>query len=137
MLALSVAVGALLGRSVMGYWALPDLLPSPGVLSFDRVAVTAYLVLLDGIPIYRSLDPALLERLPWVFLAIPGMLVAVSRLGRQVWAIVGCVFLGILVFLVNPDTSPAVLYARGQVHALAWVLPLVGLASYLTLRLAA
>ncbi|MBW2253883.1 MAG: hypothetical protein JRI25_04720, partial [Deltaproteobacteria bacterium] len=135
-LALSVAVGALLGRSVTGYWALPDLLPFPGALSFDRVAVTTYLVFLDGIPIYRSLYPALLERLPWMVLVIPGVLVAVQRLGRQVWAVVGCGFLGILLFLVNPDTSPAVLYARGQVHALAWVLPLVGLASYLTIRFA-
>ncbi|MBW2256664.1 MAG: hypothetical protein JRI25_18995 [Deltaproteobacteria bacterium] len=135
-LGLSVGASALLARSLTGSWQLPDLLPPLEGFSIGHLAVTAYLTFLDGIPIFRSQDPALLERMPWMLLAIPGLVYGLQRVGRQGWVVLGSVVLGVLVALADPGTSPAVLYASGHVHALVWVLPLVGLVSYLTVRFA-
>jgi hypothetical protein len=96
----------------------------------------AYGIFVDGMPAFRQTAPRQLERLPYLLLFLPGLVVACQRLRRKALAPTMCVALSLLLYLGYDLFFPESYVVIPLVHYIAWLFPLFGLLAYLTLRYA-
>lgn len=94
----------------------------------------AYVLIVDGMPIYRTRGPMLGIRLPYLLLIGPGLLFGVRRLGWKAVAPLTAAVLGMALYLNYNPFRPEPLYKFHLVHYITWLFPLAGLAAYLSVR---
>jgi hypothetical protein len=89
------------------------------------VSYKLYWLFVDGGPLFRETDPALLWRYPWLAFAIAG---AAFWVKRERWAgVAGLAALGLnwLLYVNYNDLLPSDIYRFTLIHYLAWGFPLL------------
>ncbi|MBW2256663.1 MAG: hypothetical protein JRI25_18990, partial [Deltaproteobacteria bacterium] len=134
LLAVFIGADATINQLVVGSPASPYQQAHSVGFTLSRFLVVAYTIFLDGMPVYRSTDPVILERMPWILLALPGMIYAVRTRGWRVAVALGVIALSLLFYTAYWNMSPVGLYEYALIHYFTWAFPLIGLFSYLTVR---
>lgn len=98
----------------------------------ERLLINTYTFFLDGMPIYRSPEPRMVEHMPWLLAVVPGLIWAARKRGPWVWGAMAPVVACLLLYMAYQNMSPVEVYQF--VHYVAWVFPLLGLFAYLTFR---
>lgn len=122
-----VAVGGL-NLVVFGSWRSPYEQAAFRMVGFFDypVAQKLFSTFVDARPFFGETDTALLNRYPWLFLAIPGIFFWVKREGAAGAAAVATLLLNWLLYLGYNDFFPSSFYRFSLIHYVSWsFLPLV------------
>ena len=124
-----VAVGGL-NLKVFGAWRTPYEAASMETVGFFGYPVSYkfFWLLLEGMPLFGEVEPGLLWRYPWLWLAPVAAWWWVRREGGAGMAAVGAVGANAFVYLNYNDLTPAGIYRFTLIHYLAWWFPLMFLA---------
>lgn len=130
-----LAIGALNLRT-FGQWRSPYETISTQTIGFFSYPVSYkfYWLFVDGGPLFKETDPALLWRYPWLAFAIAG---AAFWVKREQWAgVAGLAALGLnwLLYVNYNDLLPSDIYRFTLIHYLAWGFPLLFLLVAAALR---
>lgn len=100
----------------------------------QSIAEKAYGFVVDGDIIWRAGGSSILDRMPWVIIAGPGIWLFVRELGVRTVGILTSTLVSLGLYLSFNDFTPAGLYTYNLIHYMAWLLPLACVASYRTVR---
>lgn len=120
------AVGGL-NLAVFGHWRTPYEWTSLKVLGFFGYPTSHkfFWLFLEGLPFFGEVEPGLLWRYPWLFLAVPAAIWWVQRERGAGVAALAAVVLSGGVYLNYNDMLPSGLYRFTLIHYLAWWFPLM------------
>jgi hypothetical protein len=126
-IALMVVAIGWLNLRVFGQWRSPYETISTQTIGFFSYPISFkfYWLFVDGGPLFRETDPALLWRYPWLAFAIAG---AAFWVKRERWAgAAGLAALGLnwLLYVNYNDLLPSDIYRFTLIHYLAWGFPLL------------
>jgi hypothetical protein len=96
------------------------------------MAQRAYVLMVDAMPVFRTDEPMLGRRLPYLLFVGPGLWLFVLRMRWKAVAPLAAVVLGIGLYLSYDKFRPDALFKFHIVHYVAWLFPLAGLAAYAT-----
>lgn len=126
-IALAVAAVGWVHVVAFGTWRSPYEAASTQVIGFFAYPVSYKLhwLFVDGQPVFREIEPALLFRYPWLFLAIPGIAFWLQR--ERVAAVAGLSALVVNwgLYINYNDLLPSDIYRFTLIHYLAWAFPLL------------
>jgi hypothetical protein len=103
-------------------------------LGAHSILLKAYLLLQDSAPVFHPADPAILERFPWLLLALPGCCLMAWHVGKRSIGLGLAAACSVLLYFNYNDFWPTNVFDTGLIHYVFWLIPLGGLGAFVTLR---
>lgn len=130
-----VAAVLLINRSVFASWRTPYEAASAniGFGSFPW-GQKLFSLAVDGKPIFRVNDSALLLHFPWLILLPPGLVYFVRRYRGRAVAVLASIVATYVIYFAYNDFWPGNIFRYHLIHYLFWTLPLLALITYVGLR---
>jgi hypothetical protein len=95
----------------------------------------AFLLSVDGTPIFQEPDTALISHYPWLILVLPGAVHLVRRFGFGGLGIIATIIATyVMYFAYNGALWPGNIYRYLLIHYISWTLPLLALITYVGLK---
>jgi hypothetical protein len=123
-------------KAVFGvFWSTPytQIVGDIG-FGISGLALDTYSLLIEARTLYGVDAPMLFPRYPWTLLALPGAVVLVRRWGWRALGLPIAIVSTTLFYLGYRDFDGSTAFKFSTIHYLLWMLPLLTLMSYLTLR---
>jgi hypothetical protein len=121
-----VAVGCLNLR-LLGQWRSVYEIISLRVIGFFSypVSLKVFWLFVDGGPLFRESEPALLFRYPWLYLVLPAAIFLLKRERGQGAAVMAVVIVNVFLYVNYNDLLPSDLFRFTLIHYISWAFPIL------------
>jgi hypothetical protein len=125
----------LVNHAVFGSWQTPyeKISAAVGFASYPLLQ-KSFLLLVDGNPVFRERDSALLQHFPWLLLLIPGAIHLLRRYKVNGLGILLSIALSYGLYFEYNDSAPDNIFRYHVIHYLFWTFPLLALITYVGLK---
>jgi hypothetical protein len=125
----------LVNYAVFGSWQTPyeKNVAAVGFASFP-LGQKLFLLVVDGHPLFRERDSALLQHFPWLLLIIPGAIHVLRRYKIRGLGILSAITLSYGLYFEYNDFAPDSIFRFHLFHYLFWTFPLLALITYVGLK---
>jgi len=130
-----VAAVLLINRSVFGSWRTPyeNVSANIGFGSYPW-GQKMFSLAVDGEPVFRTNDSALLLHFPWLMLLPPGLVYFIRRYKGRAVAVLASVVATCVIYFAYNDFWPGNVFLYHLIHYLLWTLPVLALITYVGLK---
>lgn len=134
-LLLFVGTVTLINRAVFGSWRSNYEISSAGIgFGSFPIAEKAFMLLIDGTPLFGERETAVLTHFPWLLVVPPGAVYFVRKFGWSAVAVLSSILGTFVLYFAYNDFWPANIFHYHLIHYLFWTFPLFALLAYVTVR---